>query len=412
MNGRFTIAVCHKVGIHRETTGSGEITVKNTGSIVIGSLFVFTLSLIMLGLIMVLSSSQGLITSDSPDSNVYEYMGKQLMWFSIGLAAMFFFFSYDYNNWERKARWLMLISAVLLIALFTPLSREINYARRWLIIFGFRFQPSDFAKVAIIMYVAAVWAEKRDQLDSFFKAVFFPMLFVGALLLLIVKEPDHGTTFMIGMVVMIMWFAAGARLSHQLPVLTFFALGLYWGIKHYPSLSNRINAWLYPEQYLDREYYQVYQSLIGFAHGGWSGAGLGNGVQQLGFTPYPYTDFIFSTMGEELGFIRCSIVLALYLGLILSGFVIAYRCSNPFGRLLAVGCTSAIGLQAILNIAVVTGAIPTTGIALPFISYGGSSLTVSMAMIGLLMNIAKDSFIADNVPVRRKRIASRHGFVQ
>ncbi len=358
---------------------------------------------------MVLSSSQGLLASNRPNINVYEHMGRQLMWVSIGLAAMFFFSSYDYNRWERKARWLMLLSVILLAALFTPLTHPINGARRWLILFGFRFQPSDFAKITIIMYLAAVWAQRRDYMESFFKAVFFPMCFVGFLLLLIILEPDHGTTAFIGVLTMVMWFAAGGRVVHLIPVMISFASAVLFALYHYPSLYKRIDAWLQPEKYIHSKYYQVYQSLVGFAKGGWGGVGLGDGEQQLGFTPEPHTDFIFSIMGEELGFVKCTIVLMIFLTIILLGYLIAYRCSNPFGALLAVGCTTAIGIQSALNIAVVTGSIPTTGIALPFISYGGSSLTISMSMIGMLMNIAKDAFVVEGGKVERRR-RHRHAF--
>ena len=161
-----------------------------------------------------------------------------------------------------------------------------------------------------------------------------------------------------------------------------------------PLLFERISAYLHPEQY-PKLTYQVNQAVRGISYGGMWGAGLGEGMQQLGFIPEVHTDFIFATMGEELGFVKCSLVLSMYLMLTVFGYWIAIRCGNTFGQLLAVGCTTAIGFQAALNIAVVTGSIPTTGISLPFISYGGSSLTIFMSMVGLLINIARDAFMTD-----------------
>ena len=381
-----------------------------TGSFVIGSLFILTVSLVLLGVIMVLSSSQ-FIFSHSFRGNVYEYMGRQLIWFSVGLAGLAFFYLCDYNLWERNARWIMLAACLLLALVFSPLGHEVNGGRRWVRLLGFNFQPSDFSKVAVIIYLAAVWADRSEQLASFLKGVFFPMLLVGFSLVMIVLEPDHGTAFFIGLVALVIWFAAGGRLMHMVPMFFVLTTSIIWAIYQKPHLYDRIRAYWHPEIYRDSKYYQVFQSLIGFAHGGWWGVGWGEGVQQLGFTPFPHTDCIFSIMGEELGFVKCSLVLLAYLAIVLFGLGVALHCSNPFGRLLAVGCTTALGLQAGLNIAVVTGSIPTTGVALPLISYGGSSLTITMSMMGLLMSVAKDAYFAGGNNPERKRGISRHSFV-
>ncbi len=377
---------------------------KKTGSFVNGLLLVITVSLVMLGVVMVLSSSKFVFAQNEGNNNVYEYMGKQLIWFSLGLACLRFFAMTDYNLWERYSRFLMVITIALLAFVLTPFTPEINGAKRWIEISSFRIQPSEFAKLSIIMYLSAIWAGRPERLEMFFKGVIYPLLFVGVVLALILVEPDNGTTFFIVLLTMIIWFVAGGKLMHVIPVFTGLCAMILVAIYTHPVLYKRIMAFFNPEDHQSDKYYQVWQSLVGFGHGGVWGMGLGSGFGQ---TPYSYTDFIFSTMGEELGFMKCTIILLFFLMLVLLGYFIAYSCRNPFGTLLAVGCTTAIGAQAALNIAVVTGSIPTTGISLPFISYGGSSLIISMSMVGILMSIAKETFEHDlpRTNKRRRNIA-------
>lgn len=375
---------------------------KKTGSLVIGTLFALTIVLILLGIIMVLSSSQEVFVKGD-GVNVYENTGRQLMFFAIGTALLGFFSAVDYNRWENYSRVLLIFSIILLALVLTPLGHKVKGAQRWLDMIIFKPQPSEFAKLAIIFYLSSVWAGREDRLQSFFKGVFFPMTLVGFTLFLIILEPDNGTVFFIGMVCAVIWFVAGGRLMHLVPALVAFCAAVLYAIYTKPHLFDRIKAFLNPDQYRQTDYFQVWQSLIGFAYGGTWGAGLGEGRQQLGFTPEAHTDFIFSIMGEELGFVKCSLVLIAFLGIVALGYLIAIRCTNPFGSLVATGCTTAIGLQAAINIAVVTGSIPTTGIALPFLSYGGSSLMVSMAMVGLLISIARETFVIEARPARTRR---------
>ncbi|MDX9752374.1 MAG: putative peptidoglycan glycosyltransferase FtsW [bacterium] len=363
----------------------------NARSFVVSALCCLTILLVMVGVIMVLSSS-------FKEANVYGYMGRQLIWFSIGLAGMFYFSNKNYNIWEDYSRWIMLATLILLsLVFFFP---EVNGAHRWIRVLGFSFQPSDAAKLSLIIYLSATWANRLDRMDSFIHGALAPLGMLIFTLALVVIEPDHSTTFFICVLAVIIWFAAGGRLMHLTPALLLMLAGIFFMLYTKPHLFVRIDAFLHPENYQATKAYQLYTALVGFAHGGLWGVGIGEGMQKLGFTPEPHTDFIFSTMGEELGFVWCSAILGVFLTLITLGYLTAMRCTNPFGRLVAVGCTSAIGLQAVLNIAVVTGTIPTTGISLPFISYGGSSLVISMTMVGLLMNIAKETFGVGDIPVR------------
>lgn len=361
-----------------------------SGNMTIGTLFFITVMLALLGITMILSASQNYLRN--PDLNIYGFMGKQIMWFSLGLVGMGFFAVTDFNNWERWARWILLGNIVLLALVFTPLGNEVNGARRWLNVGMNLGQPSDLTKLAVIFYLAAVWAERQEMLTQFWRSVFFPLCFVALALALILKQPDHGTVAFVGMVAMVMWFTAGGRLWHMVPVFVLFTLVVVVALYNKPALFERIEAFLNPDAFSNTKAFQIKQAMIGFAHGGMWGTGFGNGVQQLGYTPEAHTDFIFSIMGEELGFVKCSLVVMAYLTIVLIGFTIAIRCENPFGRLLAVGCTTAIGLQAALNIAVVTGSVPTTGIALPFLSFGGSALLINMSMVGILMSVAKETF--------------------
>ncbi|MBD3268398.1 hypothetical protein GF373_17160, partial [bacterium] len=274
-----------------------------TRSFVIGSLFTVTIALVMLGVIMVLSSS-------FMEPNVYEYMGKQLIWFSVGLAAMFYFFNIDFNVWEGWSRWILLGTLFLLtLVFFFP---EVNGARRWIRFAGFTFQPFDLAKLAVIFYLSAIWADREDLLDSFKQGVFWPLSIVGFLLFLIVLEPDHGTTFFIGMISMAIWFIAGGRFRHMVPIFVALVAGVLFALFLKPNLWVRLDAFLRPELYETTKAYQLKNSLIGFANGGLWGVGIGEGEQKLGFTPEPHTDYIFSTLGEELGFVKCALVLGAF----------------------------------------------------------------------------------------------------
>jgi len=298
----------------------------------------------------------------------------------------------------------MLFAIVLLALVFSPIGYESGGGRRWIRTPLTNLQPSDFTKIAVIIYLSAVWSDRRERLGSFVRGVLFPMLFVGLALFLILLEPDHSTTFFIGMVAMVIWFAAGGRMLHVAPVFMAMSAGVLVALYHRPNLFKRIFAFLQPENYPDK-YYQVRQARTAFAYGEWWGTGLGDGRMQLGSIPDVHTDFIFATMGEELGYVKCAIVLGMFLAMVLLGYWIALKCRNPFGRLLAVGCTSAIGLQAAMNLAVVTGSMPTTGISLPFISYGGSSLLISMSLVGLLISVAKDTVSAESARGRPGRRA-------
>ena len=360
----------------------------NKQSFVIGSLFAVTIGLVMLGVIMVLSTS-------FMASNVYEFMGKQLIWFSIGLAGMFYLSNKDYNLWERYSRWILVITLFLLLLVF--LFPKVNGARRWIRLLGFTFQPSDMAKIAIIFYLSSVWAERQELLESV-KGIFWPLVVVGITLLLILLEPNHSTTFFIGLTVLSVWFTAGGRLMHLAPVFVLLVVVVSVALYMKPVLFDRIDAFFHPEKHQLTSAYQFLSARVGFAQGGFWGVGIGEGMQKMGFLPEPHNDYIFSTMGEELGFLKCSLVILAYMWIISLGYMIALKCTNPFGRLTASGCTTAIGLQAAINIAVVTGCLPTTGVALPFISYGGSSLVISMAMIGVLTSIAKDTFGGEEFP--------------
>lgn len=362
-----------------------------TGTFVISALFIITISLVLIGVIMVFSSSHGVLLLK--EQNVYGKMGRQLMYLSISLAGMSFFSLYDYNQWERKARWLLLFTIVLLALVFSPIGVYANGSYRWINLVVFNFQPSDLLKLSLVLYLAAAWADRREDLSRISVKLIFPLLFVGFAVFLVVIESDHSTTVLLGMIIASMWYAAGGRMYHLIPVAIVFVSGIIAILYEKPHLFVRVKAWLQPSAYPD-ESMQMVQSMNSFALGGLWGRGLGEGYQKMGFVPEVHTDFIFSTMGEELGFVWCSFILLMFLGLTFLGFWIALKCSNPFGRLIAIGITATIALQVAMNVAVVSGAVPTTGLSLPFISYGGSSLLIFLSMIGLLMNVARDTFMA------------------
>ncbi len=355
-------------------------------------LIMVILILVGLGLVMVLSASSVHALSRYGDS--YYFLKRQFGWAALGLLAMFILSRLDYHIYSRYAKIMLLVAVALLIIVLIPdIGRLVGGSRRWLWIGPLVIQPSEIAKLALVVYMATYIVEKKDRFGSFFNGLLPPLFLLGIVFVLIIEEPDLGTAITIAGTVILMLFAAGARLSHlgflamaSMPLLYYFVMGEDYR-------RERMLAFLDPWQDPMVTGFHIIQSLFALGSGGLFGLGFGQSKQKFFYLPAPSTDFIFAVIGEELGFIGAFLVVALFFILAWRGFVIALNARDLLGTLLATGITTMIILQALINMAVVSGSIPITGISLPFISYGGSSLVIMLSGVGILMNISRQARI-------------------
>ncbi|MFO8175036.1 MAG: FtsW/RodA/SpoVE family cell cycle protein [Gemmatimonadota bacterium] len=353
------------------------------------ALMAMTLLLFAFGLVTLYSASTFLAyRAGVPD---YYFVLRQASGGALGLGIMVICSRIPHGIWQKLA-WPMLGAAwILLMVLVLPGTEEIapriNGARRWLRM-GITIQPSELAKLALIIWTAALAVKKQDQFRSLRRGLGPFLLIWFAVLVPIALEPDLSTAFLVGLLVGIVVFVAGGRVAH------FVFLGLvlspfFWIQMGVGFRLARWMAFLNPEADPTGAGFQVRQSLVAIGSGGLTGVGFGEGRQKFGFLPEPHNDFIFAMIGEEWGLMGILLVVSLFMGLILVGFRIARRASDLFGELLAVGFTSLIALHAVLHMSVGLGLVPTTGLALPFISYGRSNLLVTFAAVGILMSIAR-----------------------
>lgn len=353
------------------------------------TIIVSTLLLLVIGVIMVYSASAVRAFHDFGDSMYY--LKRQSIFAVLGVICMVFAMKTDYWLWKKLAKPLLIISFVLLIIVLIPgIGVVRGGARSWLGISSLGIQPSEFAKLALIIYIAHLLSEEnRTKITHFVKGLLPPLLLVGAAFGLIMLQPDLGTgAVLVGATVFVI-FAAGARLSHLVGLGMVGVLGLVGLIVAAPYRLQRITAFLDPWQDPLGAGYQSIQSLYAIGPGGFAGLGLGMSRQKYSYLPEPQTDFIFSILAEELGFIGGATVLMLFLLLIWKGMRTAITAPDTFGSLLAAGIIGIVAVQVIINIGVVIGLMPVTGITLPLISAGGSSLTLLLTAIGIVLNISK-----------------------
>ncbi len=317
------------------------------------------------------------------------FFNKQLVWLLIGLGAMLTMYLIDYRWLLRQAYSLYLFAmALLVVVLVLPAKRG---AQSWIEVPGtdYNLQPSEVMKFCIVLVLARNLMGKENQATV--RGMIAPFLLTLIPLGLILKQPDMGTGSLFPPLLCVMVYVSGARLRHLLSVAAagLAAMPLMWLFVMKAYQKNRIRAFLDPEMYSAREAWQLIQSLIAIGSGGLYGMGWGQGSQNaLDLLPDRHTDFIFGVIAEEGGFVMTATLLTAYLLFVLSGLHVARRCREPGGKLIAVGITTVIGVQVLVNVGVVTAILPTTGITLPLISYGGSSMMVSCAMIGLLLNVS------------------------
>lgn len=350
-----------------------------------------TLLLLCFGLVTLYSASSVLAQRQSlPD---HFYVLRQAAGGALGLVVLVVFARLPYH-WWRKAAWpLLAVTWLLLVVVILPgteaIAPEINGSRRWLRV-GVTVQPSELAKVAMVVWTAALAVKKREHFQSLSKGVLPFLLIWAALLVPIALEPDFSTAVLVGLLGVVVLFAAGSRIGHFV-FLGMVALPFLWSQLAVKFRLERIVAFLDPSVDPAGAGFQVRQSLIAVGSGGLAGVGFGEGRQKYGFVPEPHNDFVFAMVGEEWGLLGVTFLMGLYLAVILIGFRIARAAPDLFGQLLAVGLTSLIALHAFLHMAVVLDLVPPTGLSLPLVSYGRSNLIVVLASVGILVSVARHS---------------------
>ena len=347
-------------------------------------------ALLALGLVMLYSATM------TTSAGAHDLM-MQVVWCILGFVLCVTATSLDYQLLKKLA-WPAYGFALILLALvFAPFIGHASHgAHRWIGRGHMTLQPSEFAKVALIITLA--WYGDRNQryMHTFKRGILIPMVIIGAILGLIFVEPDRGQTILLAAVSGAMLLIAGVRWRFILIPVALGAAGLVFSLFHDSMRRGRISAWLHPEAHAGGAALQAQQAMIGLGNGGWCGVGLGNGLQKNGYLPEIQTDFIFANIGEELGLIATLFVVIAFVVIAICGMFIAMRARDAFGFLLASGITFLISLQAAINIGVVTSALPNKGLPLPFISYGGSNLLAMLICIGLLFSVAR------HAPVREK----------
>jgi len=356
------------------------------------TLFFCVAALLALGMVMLCSASTG-----QPAAN---YLIMQPIWCAIGLVACLLAACGDYR-WLKKFSWvpwtLLACAVVLLVLVLAPgIRTKINGASRWLHVGRFSLQPSELAKLALIIALAYYGERYQRKMPKFTHGVLFPGLVIGLVLGLVFLEPDVGTALLLAAVSAVMLLVAGIRWRYFVPPTLVLAVALGLFLWKNPMRSERIYSWLHLEETKLDKGLQAYQAMVALGSGGVSGVGLGDGRQKFGFVPEHHTDFIFSVIGEELGLIATLLVVLAFIAITVCGVYIAWNSTDTFGMLIASGITFLIGFQAIINIGVVTSALPNKGLSLPFISYGGSNLVVMLAGVGLLLNVARHAPLRGN----------------
>ncbi len=348
------------------------------------------LFLVGIGIVMIYSASSALALKKFGSD--YYFLKKQVLFSLLGILALVACRHIPLKLISSFTYPILILAIVLLVAVkITGLGYSVNGATRWLRFGALSFQPSEFARFALVIYLAYSMSKKKDDLKDFYIG-FVPHLFILCIFTtLIFFQPDFGSVLILWGITWIMLYVGGVRILYLLSPLIFLLPAAYFLIITSAYRLKRMISFWDPWQYSIDEGYQITHSLMTFGTGGIWGTGIGKGYQKLFYLPEPHTDFIFSVIGEELGLCGVLIIIGLYFLILWKGIKIAKNAKDYFGSFMAVGITSAIAIQVCVNMGVVVGLLPTKGLTLPFLSYGGTSLLFSMASIGILMNIGASS---------------------
>jgi cell division protein FtsW len=354
------------------------------------TLLTIMLVLLTIGVVMLFSTSAAYAKDRYGDQHYL--LKRQLAWMLVGAVGCVMAASVPYPKLRGVCTGVLVAAGVMLALVLVPhVGLKVGGARRWLGFGPMRFQPSELGKLALVVWLAHWLAKEKRRLDRFGRGFAVPMGVVGMTLLLILAEPDFGSTALMASVSFAMMYVAGVRLRFLVPTVLGGVAGFATLVIHNPTRAARLMAFMDLEKYKQGAGYQVWQAILAFGSGGFNGLGLGNSFQKMFYLPEAHTDFIFPIIGEELGLVGTLAILLAFALLMVCAAIISLRASDLFGQYLGMGMAVLLAMQALINIGVVTAWLPTKGLPLPFISFGGSNLVVNMVAVGLLLNIYRYS---------------------
>ncbi|WP_010649539.1 putative lipid II flippase FtsW [Oceanobacillus massiliensis] len=371
------------------------------------TLIITPILLACFGIVMIYSAS--MVTAVVEGNESTYYLVRQSIWFGLGAAGFIFCSIFPYKYYQKLMKFIILIIVFLLVAVLF-FGNSVNNAKSWFQIGPFSMQPAELAKLGIIMYLASVYSKKQSYINEFNKGVLPPLIMTGIILGLVVMQPDIGTASIIFLIACSVIFSSGIRLKH-LSILIAVGLGLALLAVPYMVTDERLSRFTgayKPFETPDSDGYQLIQSYLAIGVGGMNGEGLGHGVQKLGYLMEAHTDFIMAVVAEELGFIGVLIIVGMLAIIVLRGIFIARKCNDSFGALMAIGISSMVAIQAFINLGAISGLLPITGVPLPFVSYGGSSLLIMLISMGILNNIAMYVKKQENGETEEKAEGSRN----
>lgn len=343
----------------------------------------------LVGIGITMNYSASAVLSEDTYSDSYYYLKRSLLFASLGFAAMAATMKISYVHYRRVVYPILLVAILLVGSVFIPgVGKTIGGATRWINLAGIRFQPSEAAKVAMIIFLAYSLEKKSKKISSFAVGFLPHIVFMGVVAAFVLMQKDFGSAMTIAIITWFMMFVAGVKVKYLVGMFVAMLPLIFMLVSGSDYRKQRILSFMNPWSDQYGSGFQIIQSFVAFNQGGWLGKGLGQGQQKLFYLPEAHTDFIFSVIGEELGILGISVVIGFFCFFCYRGLKISLNAPDLFGRYIAVGCTLLIGMEALLNMGVVMGLLPTKGLTLPFVSYGGSSLVVSLAAVGILLNIS------------------------
>jgi cell division protein FtsW len=350
-------------------------------------LLIVTLALVGVGIVMVYSTSA--IMAGDRFQDPYYFLKKQALFAGIGFILMILTLFLPYRILKRLAYPILIVSVLLLVAVLIPgIGYRVGGAMRWLKVQSVSFQPSEFAKLGLVIFLAYFLTKKDEKIRSFSFGFLPTVLLSGLVVVLVAREPDLGAALFLSAMVFLLLFVSGARVIYMAGALLLTIPVVYYLLMNVGYRYKRLMSFIRPWDDPTGTSFQIIQSFLSFGSGGLFGLGLGEGRQKLFFLPAPHTDFIFSVIGEELGLVGAMVVVLLFFVFAVRGIQIGLSLDDRFGTYLALGITLMISLQAVINMAVVLGLLPTKGLTLPFISYGGTSLITNLIGVGILLHLS------------------------
>jgi len=351
------------------------------------TLFAVSVALVGMGLVMVWSASSAL--AQERHGNAYHFLVRQVVWACLGLAVMVTAMRFDYRKLRQPAVVYSTIVAATVLLIVVLFLRPVNDTHRWIRLGALSFQPAELAKLSLILFLAYHLERKGEKVNEFLPSLFPALLLLGWFSFLVFIQPDLGTAATLVVIGCVMLFLAGVRLRYFATLAVPALALLYQAVMAAAYRRDRIEAFLNPYSDPRGSGYQVIQSLIAVGTGGASGVGLMEGRQKLFYLPYPYSDFIYAVIGEELGFLGAAAVVAAFVVFLWRGIRAAWKAPDPFATYLAAGLTLSVVIQALVNVSVVLGLLPAKGIPLPLISAGGTSLVLTLLGVGVILNVSQ-----------------------